>query len=355
MQLTSAIAIAACLVAAHAHADTGFSSKIQVYADSDHTTVVSPVVSARADVTNDTTVNASYLVDAVSSASVDLVSQASPRTMHDTRHEVSLGASHVWELLTLAGGYSFSRENDYLSHTVGGSLSREFDAKNTTLSLGYGISINTVGRSGDENFARDMRAQHLSATWTQLVSPRLVTQVVYELGYSSGYQASPYRFVPVRMDVNSAPQFWVPETDPDTRLRHSLVLGANRAVGEASSLQADYRFYIDDWGINAHTVGARYFVHLTKNLELRFRERFYIQTGASFYQKVYTTAMTYMAYDRELSALWSNTVGAKLMYAFTDRLSAELKADVFYYYYQDFAPLLDRGGANIGAGLDLTY
>ncbi len=353
MQLRAAIVV--LLAAGAAHADTGFSSKIQVYADSDHTTVVSPVVEAHADVTNDTSVNVGYLVDAVSSASVDLVSQASPRTMHDTRHEVSLGASHVWDLLTLAGGYSFSKENDYLSHTIGGSLTRELDDKNTTLALGYGVSLNTVGRSGDSNFARDMTNHHLSLTWTQLVNPRLVTQVVYELGYSNGYQASPYRFVPVRMDVNSAPEFWVPETDPNTRLRHSFVVGANHAVGLASSIQGDYRFYIDDWGISAHTFGARYFVHLTKDLELRLRERFFIQTGASFYEKVYTTAMTYMAYDRELSALWSETIGAKLMYAFTDRLSAEFKLDVFYYYYENFAPLLDRGGANVGVGLDLTY
>jgi len=205
--------------------------------------------------------------------------------MHDTRHEVSLGASHVFDLLTLAGGYSFSRENDYLSHTIGGSLSRELNDKNSTLALGYGISLNTVGRSGDDNFARDMTQQHASLTWTQLVNPRLVTQVVYELTYANGYQASPYRFVPVRMDAKCAPQFWVPETDPNTRTRHALVLGANHAVGEASSLQGDYRFYLDDWGISAHTFGARYFVHLTKNLELRLRERFYIQTGASFYQK----------------------------------------------------------------------
>src|SRR5258705_5726924 len=109
------------------------------------------------------------------------------------------------------------------------------------------------------------------------------------------------------MDARAAPQFWVPETDPDTRLRHSVVLGANRALGEASSLQGDYRAYLDDWGISAHTLGARYFVHLTKNVELRLRERFYLQTGASFYQKSYAQPMTYMVYDRELSALPSNT------------------------------------------------
>lgn len=343
------------IAAGSARADTGFSSKIQVYTDSDHTTVVSPVIEAHADVTNDTSVNVGYLVDAVSSASVDLVSQASPRTMHDTRHEVSLGASHVFDLLTLAGGYSFSKENDYLSHTIGGSLTRELNDKNSTIALGYGISLNTVGRSGDDNFSRDMKQQHVSLTWTQLVNPKLVTQVTYELTYANGFQSSPYRFVPIRADLNSAPTYWLPETDPDTRTRHAFVVGANRAIGEASSIQGDYRFYIDDWGISAHTFGARYFLHLSKDLELRLRERFFVQSGASFYQKVYTQPMTYMAYDRELSALWSETFGAKLMYAFTDRLSAELKLDVFYYYYEDFGPLLDRLGANIGVGLDLTY
>jgi hypothetical protein len=348
--------VCACLLAASAvYADTSFTAKTQVYTDSDKTTVVSPVVEGTADITNNTNVSLGYLVDAVSSASVDIVTQASPITMHDTRHQVSLGLQQKLDTLTATGGYVFSKENDYLSHTINVGLADELDDKNTTLGLGYGISFNNVGRSGDENFSRSLTSQHVSASWTQLISPKLAAQVVYELGYESGYQASPYRFVPVRTSLDAAPDFWVPETDPDARWRHAIVGGLNRSVGDGGSIQGDYRFYLDDWGIQSHTFGARYFFHVGKNVEVRLRERFYVQNNASFYQPVYTMATKYITYDRELSALFSNTVGAKLSYLFTDRLEAEVKLDIFYYYYENFPPLLDRVGANIGAGIQLTY
>jgi hypothetical protein len=343
------------LVCGVAHADTNFTAKTQVYTDSDHTTVVTPVVEGKADVGPSTNVSLGYLVDAVSSASVDLVTQATPRTMHDTRHEVTTGLQQKFDTITATGGYSFSKENDYLSHSINVGLADEINDKNTTLGLGYGVNFNTVGRSGDENFSRQMTAQHVAASWTQLVSPTLATQVTYELGYEQGYQASPYRFVPVRASLMAAPDFWVPETDPDTRVRHSIVLGANRAMGDGGSLQGDYRFYLDDWGITAHTIGLRYFVKLAERLELRLRERFYVQGAASFYQAVYTTAMQYITYDRELSPLWSETIGGKITYGFTDRIEGEFKLDVFYYKYSDFPPLLDRTGANVGLGVQLTY
>ena len=347
--------LALLLVATIARADTGFSSKIQVYTDSDHTTVVSPTVQASADVTNDTSVSLGYLVDAVSSASIDLVTQASPHVMHDTRHQVSAGVSHIFDVVTVRGNYSYSAEHDYLSHTIGGSLEKELFDKNTTLALGYGVSINTVGRSNDVNFARSLDSHHASLGWTQVINQRMAAQVTYELGIESGYQASPYRFVPVRMSLDAAPIEWVPETDPDSRTKHAIVIGANHAVGEANSVQADYRFYLDNWGIQSHTIGLRYFMALSKKAELRLRERFYTQNGATFYQSVYTMPQKYMAYDRELSALWSNTFGVKLNYLITDRLEAEAKLDIFYYYYEDFPPLLDRLGANIGLGVQLTY
>lgn len=343
------------LAAATAHADTGFVSKLQVYADSDHTTVVSPVVQASADVSSDTSVSLGYLVDAVTSASVDVVSQASPRTMHDTRHQVSAGVGHTFDTLKTGIGYSLSKENDYLSHSIDANVADELFDKNTTLALDYGISLNTVGRSGDENFARSLTVHHVSTTWTQVMSPRLVGQLSYELGYASGYQASPYRFVPVRMSVDAAPELWVPETDPDSRWRHAIVAGVNRAVGTRSSLQGDYRFYADDWGITSHTIGARLFLGLGQHAELRLRERFYTQSAASFYQSVYTMPMRYITYDRELSPLWSETFGAKLMYAFNARIEGELKLDIFYYSYADFAPLKDRTGANAGLGVSVTY
>jgi hypothetical protein len=195
----------------------------------------------------------------------------------------------------------------------------------------------------------------VAASWTQLFSPRTIAQITYEVSRAGGYQASPYRFVPVRTSPDAAPDFWVPETDPDLRWRHAVVIGANQAVGSASSLQGDYRIYRDTWGITSHTFGARYFARLTKSLELRFRERFYVQDAASFYRSTYMSAAQYMTFDRELSPLWSETLGAKLSLGFTSHIEGELKLDTFYYRYSDFRPLSSRTGANVGIGVSLTY
>ena len=132
---------------------------------------------------------------------------------------------------------------------------------------------------------------------------------------------------------------------------HAVVLGVNRAIGEASSVQADYRLYRDTWGITSHTINARYFIGLSPDLELRLRSRFYTQGGASFYQDNYTAPAMYITYDRELSPLWSETVGGKLTYRFTTQIEGEAKLDVFYYSYADFPPLSSRTGANIGPGV----
>jgi len=338
-----------------AHADTGFASKIQVYTDTDHTSVVSPVVSAQADVANGTNVSLGYLADVVTSASIDIVTQASPTTIHDTRHQFSSGVSQLHGPWTFAFHYLFSRENDYLSHNLSASIDRTMFDKNTTLTAGYALSLNTVGRSGDMNFGKALTVQSLSLAWTQIVSKRFITQLTYELGDAQGYQASPYRFVPVRASVGTLPQYWVPETDPDSRFRHAFVIAANHAVFKDSAVQADYRLYHDTWGITSHTIGLRYYVNFNDKVELRLRNRFYSQNGATFYQDNYDSTQTYMTLDRELSPLWSETIGGKLMVDLTSRLEAELKADVFYYHYNDFPYLLQRTGANLGVGLSLTY
>ena len=343
------------LAPALAHADTSFESKVQVYADSDHTQVVSPTVQAQADVTPDTNVSLGYVADVVTSASVDVVSQASKITIHDTRQQVSAGLAHIFGSLTVHGGYSLSHENDYLSNSFSGGIAKELFEKNSTLAIGYALSLNQVGRADDDNFSRSLTVNSVNASWTQVINRRLIGQVTYELTNASGYQASPYRFVPVRAAVDAAPSEWIAETDPDSRWRHAIVLGANQAVGDDSAVQGDYRLYHDTWGITSHTIGARYFTHLTPKLELRLRQRYYTQDAATFYQSVYTAPQKYMAYDRELSPLWSETVGVKLSYLFTPHVEGELKCDVFYYSYSDFAPLQSRTGTNTGLGVTLTY
>jgi hypothetical protein len=353
------LAVLTAAAAAGPAAADEFVTKTQIYTDSDHTTVVSPLVRISKDAWRGGTLGASFVADVVSSASVDVVTNATTH-MTDFRREVSGSLTQRISETTLSGAYIFSNENDYTSHNMALGVAQDLLQKNTTLALGYGYSWNEVGRSGEANFHCVgqpqgpclLQVHNIDATWTQVLTPKTLMQAGYSFQYALGYQASPYRFVHTESGVT------VPETDPDRRARHAFVLALKRHVASDSALEASYRFYFDDWGVMSHTAILQYTIDFER-VTLRLRERFYYQNGASFFQSQYTDASSpYITADRELSTFFANVAGVKLIFKL-DRLfaglSLEAKADVFYYYYVDFIPLPYRVGGNLEAGLSLRF
>lgn len=356
MQLARlAAAFALLALAGSAQAQTAFSSKVQIYVDDDHTQVVSPLVRAQADATPTTNIQAGYVVDVVTSASVDLVTQASARTIHDVRHQGSLGASQVLGEWTASGSYVYSTENDYASHGLSLGLERRLFENSTTLAASYALSRNDVGRAGDRNFHRDLQVHTLGATWTQIHTPDLATQLTYTYAAADGFQASPYRFVPVRSSPHELARMWVPESDPKQRYKHAVTAGANLHLFADSAMQGDYRYYRDTWDIVSHTFQLRYLVSFSDTVELRLRNRFYTQSAASFYRGNYDEVLTFMTIDRELGRLWSEMFGFKVAWKLVPTIELEAKAEVFYFSYADFPALPARVGANLALGATLTY
>jgi len=70
------------------------STALLVYSDDDHVTVISPRLGGRAEL-GALTLDARYTVDAVSAASVDLVTAASPAGFSELRHQASGAAEHA--------------------------------------------------------------------------------------------------------------------------------------------------------------------------------------------------------------------------------------------------------------------
>jgi len=79
--------------------------------------------------------NAAYYVDMVSSASIDVVTTASP--FKEQRNEYTLGADFVYHdaLVTLATTYS--KEPDYTANSTSLDVSQEVFGGMTTVSMGY--------------------------------------------------------------------------------------------------------------------------------------------------------------------------------------------------------------------------
>lgn len=339
-----------------AHGENTFAAKTQVYADDNRTTVVSPLTAISRDAWRGGTLGASYVADVVSSASIDVVSNATTH-MSDVRSEVTGSLAQELKSTHLTGSYVYSVENDWASHTANLGVAQDLCQHNTTLSLGYSFGHNAIGRAGDHSFRRTLLTHRALAGWIQTLGQNTILQLGYTFMYDDGYQASPYRFVRVESFPFGAILYKVPETVPNERVRHALVLAVNRHLFTDSALQGDVRYYFDSWGIHSVTAQLRYLV-AWKSVTLRLRERFYYQTGADFFRSHYTEAAPFMTADRELSSFWSNLLGAKLSVQLpwlSRAISFELKGDFFYYQYRDYALLASRIGGVAELGLSAVY
>ncbi len=356
MQLRRVALLVTLLGGAQARAfDAVVSSKVQVYADTDATVVVSPHVNASGTVeTTKTTVSGAYTEDVVSSASVDVRTTASPR-IYDRRQEVDVGVSQDVAGTTLAGGYLHAAERDYLSN--GGSLtvSREFAQKNLSVALRGGYVSNVVGRADDPLYQAPMTDLSGDLVVTQLFSPTWLAQLNATVGQANGMIASPYR----KVRIWSGDSFYfVPENEPPSRLKVAAALSTKKYLW-FFVVHLDYRFYWDTWSVISHTADARVVFDLDP-VTIRLRYRFYAQGSAYFYQQRYDTLKAYVSSDRELSRFTSHLFGVKLEWAplrtfkgAAFRLDA--KVEGMYFDYPEFQRLPHRWAlvSQVGVEVDL--
>ncbi|MGE0791253.1 MAG: DUF3570 domain-containing protein [Sandaracinaceae bacterium] len=325
-----------------------------VRADSDRTTVIAPRVSALAVVEDRTRISGSYSADVWTSASIDIRTAATvPIT--EQRDQVDLSVSHELDDVTLGASYYYSGENDYWSHAFTLRSVQDLNGNTTTLEEQVRFVYDIVGRSGDPNFNRPTQTYGAKIVLTQILSPQAIFQLAYEGSFREGYQASPYRFVGIGGDgmcgwnpdvgqVGTALQC-VPEVHPDTRQRNAAVARVRYAFSDDSSAGVEYRFYVDTWGILSHTAAAQIAWIPSPDQVFTLRYRFYQQSAATFYERVYDTAdnRAYVTRDRENSPLFSNRVAISYqgIASLTDdvRLKLAIAVGGTVFVYTDFIGL----------------
>lgn len=327
--------------------DGAVDASLAIYADDDETTVITSLVDGELKLPVPAVIDAHVLVDAVSSASVDVVSAATPVW---TENRIELGANVVARVadMDISAGYLTSGENDWRSHTVLVGLRREMFQKNTTLSLGYAFTDNRIGRAFDPNFQRDLVVHGAELGLSQLLDKKTLVSATYTLQRSDGYHASPYRFVTTATGLAS------PELHPDERTRHGVTLRMLRAIGDATSIDVQYRLYADGWGILSHTGTVAWTRELGETVDVRIRARGYYQGAADFYRESYEMPMRFMSADRELGTFWDAGGGAKLSWT-GERLALDLKLDGIYYRFLDFARLEGRVALVTSGGIRWSW
>src|SRR5262249_11455120 len=253
------------------------------------TRVVQPRMEVLAQIPRTSTlVGAEYSLDAISSASIAAGNRVSDNILTEYRNQV--GARVVQSLNRLrlpvparvGANYLRSRESDYDSDTVGGQASVDLFERNTTWTLAYSHSFDTVYDRPRRTRRDSLDTDFLSLSVAQLLSPTSVGVVGFEYAYLNGFQQNPYRTVATAGNLN--------EVVPLIRNRYTAFGRVAKLLpASGTTVQAIYRFYHDDWGLNANTLEGRLYQDVTPNLDVRLAYRYYTQGHAYFAKARYDT------------------------------------------------------------------
>lgn len=298
-------------------------------------------------------VRANYYIDAVSSASIDVVTTASPYT--EKRTETSIGMDYLRDKTILSVTHTSSSENDFEASTTSFGLSQDFFGDLTTVSMGVSIGNDEVGKRGDELFSQDVDRRNYRFGLSQIITSNLILNLTAETITDEGYLNNPYRSVRY-LDSNSALGYsYSSEVYPNTRTSDAIAINANYYLPYRAALKFEYRDFSDSWGITASNYKIEYVHPLDKHWVIEGRYRNYQQTAADFYSDLfpYANAQNFMARDKELSTFTSNTFGFGVSYefkqnwaSFIDKSSLNLHWDYMQFEYDDFRDV--RAGATPG-------
>lgn len=320
------------------------------YYDGGDVEVQGPAVLVRKNFKDRFSLKAAYKVDSVSSASIDVMSYASP--YDERREEYEVGASAVWNDALISGSYSTSSESDYEADTYHFNYQQTLFGEMTTLTLGYTRGEDEVGKNGEPGFSEEVRRNQYRLGVSQVLTRNSIVSLSAETVTDEGFLGSPYRFVAVGGALRA-------EQLPRTRTSTATALtGLYYLQNLGASIKTTYRHFSDTWDIKAHTVEAQYSQPWRRFL-FDVRYRYYTQDAASFYADYHQRPQNYMARDKELSTFSSHSVGVEAAYTLPDiwrlqKPSLHLSADVMRFDYDDFYQY--GNGQGVGALLlqDLT-
>ena len=276
-----ALAAAAVLAAAPIARGENLVTVRAVYFREPSTRVVQPIAEISRDLPHGWDVRASYLLDAITSASMAAGTLTGDNIFTEIRNEVGLQVGKRIGRTQLNVGYHYSAESDYWSHTVNAAAAQHLWGDTGLLQASGGVSFDSMSSRGrTPSCAKPgeldcyLRSYFGGVGYTQIVSPVFIVQASVEAAYLDGFQANLYRSV-----TNLGY-----EAVPNTRLRVAVAPRAAYYVpGSGSGFQLHYRYYRDSWSVDSHTIEVRYYQALSDDLELRLSFRQYFQTPADFW------------------------------------------------------------------------
>jgi hypothetical protein len=310
-----------------------------------------PALLVRKSILDKVSLAGTYYMDAVSNASIDVVTTASP--YHEVRHEFGLSADYVYRDATITLAGLTSHEPDYTANTASLDVTQEVFGGMTTVALGFSRGSDKVLKHGAPEFSDTARHWQYRVGATQILTSRWLMSANFEALSDDGYLGSPYRVARV---FGAA----VPERNPRTRSGRAAKLRLVGDLGNRDSMHVEYRYYTDTWDIKAHTAEIGYSRYFGESWLADVFLRYYTQTHALFYSDNAPSETTYVSRNRQLSTFNDGGLGAKLSYTVKKvpgRYDLKLNGSYEYtrYKFKDFTDLRDGNLYGYNASVIQVY
>ncbi len=278
-------------------------------------------------------VSASYYVDMVSSASIDVVTTASP--YREQRDQAGLSLDVLDDKTQYTVSVVRSEESDYSASTASFDVSQDLFGDLTTVSFGVSRGWDDVRKNGDPQFDEPVDRRSYRFGLSQIVTPQLMLGLAYETITDEGFLNNPYRSVRYLEPDAAAGFSFQPEVYPRTRTSNAAALNARHFLPYRAALDGEYRWFTDTWGITAHTLRAGYTHPLGQRWLLEGGYRWYQQSAADFYSDLFPRAdyQNFLARDKELSSFTSQMVSVGATFelpAFAGRFLQRSTVSFFY-------------------------
>lgn len=210
-------------------------------------------------------------------------------TIEETRNDVSVALSRYLQDMRFGATLGFSDENDYRSLHVAVDGEWEQTAQRSwSAGLGYSSDKLEPTDAGSTRFPNriakaDKDSLTVFAGVTQVLDP--LTTLSGSVTYTrlDGFLSDPYKRVFVANNLAN-------DSRPDGKQEWVGLLRLRRHFPAIrGTLHVDYRYYHNDWEIDAHTLDAAWYQHLGDHWMLIPGLRYYSQSQAFFYHVYYNT------------------------------------------------------------------
>ena len=305
--------------------------------DGERITVKSPALYLLAPISDSWVFEIGAVYDNVSGASPyyhTVLSGASGQGIQDGRTQGDFTVTKYFGRTSISGRAAYSTEDDYKSYAGGVTLRHATPDQNTTFTIGGGYSNDRIFPSDGPQFTRDKSTIDGIIGVTQVLTRNDVGQLNLYYALQRGYLTDPYKAL-----------FGVDQR-PDKREQMAFVARWNHYFEQwRATLRSSYRYYRDNWEINAHTGTVEWAQELPHGFTLTPSLRYTTQSAAYFYyDPVYDAALgppfppgyaanpsAFYTADQRLSAFGGISPGIKVQKDFAGGWSIDGKAE---YYEQ---------------------